>query len=68
MATVPPGLDARPYVRWWWFSGPVEADELYAVLPVLLRLRWAVRADRAARRGRAEELRRAREALEGMPG
>ncbi|MGK5684646.1 phosphotransferase enzyme family protein [Actinoplanes sp. URMC 104] len=44
-------------------AGPVEADELHAVLPVLLRLRWAVLADHAARAGRPEELRRAREAL-----
>ncbi|WP_127501272.1 phosphotransferase enzyme family protein [Actinoplanes solisilvae] len=49
-------------------AGPVGADELYAVLPVLLRLRWAERADRAARRGRHDDLRRAREALDGMSG
>jgi homoserine kinase type II len=45
-------------------AGPVRRDELDAVLPVLLRLRWAVAADRAARHGSAEQLRRAREALE----
>ncbi|UQU63230.1 phosphotransferase [Couchioplanes caeruleus] len=51
-------------------AGPVEEDELCAALPVMLRFRWAVHADRAARRllagdgdaGR-EVLRRAREAL-----
>ncbi|MCM4081572.1 phosphotransferase enzyme family protein [Paractinoplanes hotanensis] len=45
-------------------AGPVEADELHAVLPVLLRLRWAVQAERAARYGCVEALRRARTALE----
>ena len=49
-------------------AGPVGADELEAALPVLLRLRWAVRADRAARWGCAEGLSNARRALEGMPG
>ncbi len=49
-------------------AGPVDADEVHAVLPVLLRLRWAVLADRAAQDGGGEALRRAREALEGMPG
>jgi Ser/Thr protein kinase RdoA (MazF antagonist) len=45
-------------------AGPVGADELYAVLPVLLRLRWAEQAERAARHGCAEGLRAARAALE----
>ena len=45
-------------------AGPVRRDELEAALPVLLRLRWAVCADRAARRGDARILRCAREALE----
>jgi Ser/Thr protein kinase RdoA (MazF antagonist) len=49
-------------------AGPVGADELHAALPVLLRLRWAVHAAQAARHGRAESLRAAREALESMPG
>jgi Ser/Thr protein kinase RdoA (MazF antagonist) len=49
-------------------AGPVTADELDAALPVLLRLRWAVRADRAARDGSPEALRAARVALESMPG
>ena len=51
-------------------AGPVHPDELEAALPVLLRFRWAVRADRSARHvaaGRAGsrgELHRARAALE----
>jgi Ser/Thr protein kinase RdoA (MazF antagonist) len=49
-------------------AGPVGRDELDAALPVLLRLRWAVQADRAARRGRPDALRRARAALESAPG
>jgi Ser/Thr protein kinase RdoA (MazF antagonist) len=49
-------------------AGPVARDELDAVLPVLLRLRWAVLADLCARRGLADGLRQAREALESMPG
>ncbi|MBM2615192.1 phosphotransferase [Actinoplanes sp. LDG1-06] len=49
-------------------AGPVEAGEMDAALPVLLRLRWAVKADRAARWGCPEKLRRAREALESAPG
>jgi Ser/Thr protein kinase RdoA (MazF antagonist) len=49
-------------------AGPVHRDELDAALPVLLRLRWAVRADRAARRGDAGTLDQAREALEAAAG
>ncbi|GAA4976660.1 hypothetical protein GCM10025331_84610 [Actinoplanes utahensis] len=49
-------------------TGPVGADELDAALPVLLRLRWAMLADSAARRGCPETLTSAREALESMPG
>jgi len=62
-------------------AGPVRRDELDAVLPVLLRYRWAVLADWSARRLAAdagtpnacraevrEELNRARAALESMPG
>jgi Ser/Thr protein kinase RdoA (MazF antagonist) len=49
-------------------AGPVPADELHAALPVLLRFRWAVAADRAARDGDAGALRRAREALEATAG
>jgi Ser/Thr protein kinase RdoA (MazF antagonist) len=48
-------------------AGPVGADELYAVLPVLLRLRWAVQADRAARLGLPEALAAAKVALTSMP-
>ncbi|MFI5896026.1 phosphotransferase enzyme family protein [Actinoplanes sp. NPDC051513] len=49
-------------------AGPVDRDELEVALPVLLRLRWAVRADRAARRGDSGTLGRAREALEAAAG
>ncbi|WP_433302536.1 phosphotransferase enzyme family protein [Actinoplanes sp. CA-030573] len=49
-------------------AGPVRRDELEAALPVLSRLRWAVRADRAARRGDRKTLRRARRALEAPGG
>ena len=49
-------------------AGPVGADELGAALPVLLRLRWAVRAFQAARYGCADALRAAREALESAAG
>ncbi|GIF37697.1 homoserine kinase type II [Actinoplanes xinjiangensis] len=49
-------------------AGPVGADELEAALPVLLRLRWAVQADLAARYGCPHVLRLARRALESMPG
>ncbi|MFF5082690.1 phosphotransferase enzyme family protein [Actinoplanes sp. NPDC000266] len=48
-------------------AGPVGADELYAVLPVLLKLRWAVQADRAVRLGLPETLRSAKAALDAMP-
>jgi Ser/Thr protein kinase RdoA (MazF antagonist) len=44
-------------------AGPVGEGELHAALPVLLRLRWAVLAERAARLGHPERLRRARAAL-----
>jgi Ser/Thr protein kinase RdoA (MazF antagonist) len=59
---------AEELVDGYLAAGPVDADELHAALPVLLRLRWAIMADRAARRGRPEVLRRAREALRSMPG
>jgi homoserine kinase type II len=49
-------------------AGPVGADELHSALPVLLRLRWAVQADRAARLSLREPLRRARAALTSEPG
>ena len=49
-------------------AGSMDADELHAALPVLLRLRWAVLADRAARLGSAEVLRQAHQALAAMPG
>jgi Ser/Thr protein kinase RdoA (MazF antagonist) len=49
-------------------AGPVPADELHAALPVLLRFRWAVQADRAAREEDRAALAEARAALESMPG
>ncbi len=49
-------------------AGPVAADELEVALPVLLRLRWAVLADRSARWGCQTGLDLAREALASMPG
>ncbi|GGL16886.1 hypothetical protein GCM10012284_59330 [Mangrovihabitans endophyticus] len=56
-------------------AGPVRQDELEAALPVLLRFRWAVQADRYARllsgpcsERAGHELRRAREALDALPG
>jgi Ser/Thr protein kinase RdoA (MazF antagonist) len=56
-------------------ASPVDQDELDAALPVLLRFRWAVQADWSARRiadggrdGAVEALRRARAALESVPG
>jgi Ser/Thr protein kinase RdoA (MazF antagonist) len=49
-------------------AGPVRRDELDAALPVLVRLRWAVCADRAARRGNRKMLRCARKALESAAG
>jgi Ser/Thr protein kinase RdoA (MazF antagonist) len=49
-------------------AGPVGADELDAALPVLLRLRWAVRAVQAARYGCTDALHTAREALESAAG
>ncbi|KUL24956.1 phosphotransferase enzyme family protein [Actinoplanes awajinensis] len=49
-------------------AGPVAPDELEVALPVLLRLRWAVLAERSARWGCEEGLVMARQALESMPG
>jgi Ser/Thr protein kinase RdoA (MazF antagonist) len=56
-------------------ASPVGPDELDAALPVLLRFRWAVQADWAARQlaaggqdGARESMRRAREALESLAG
>jgi Ser/Thr protein kinase RdoA (MazF antagonist) len=53
-------------------AAPVHSDELHAALPVLVRFRWAVKADWSARRvagggDAGEVLRRAREALEWGP-
>jgi Ser/Thr protein kinase RdoA (MazF antagonist) len=49
-------------------AGPVDRDELDAALPVLLRFRWAVQADRWARRNDRAGLERARAALESLAG
>jgi homoserine kinase type II len=60
-------------------AGPVRHDELDAALPVLLRFRWAMQADWSAdnlakcrvpacRNHLSEMLRRARTALESLPG
>ena len=49
-------------------AGPVSRDELDAVLPVLLRFRWAVQADRYARSDDRAGLARARAALESLAG
>jgi Ser/Thr protein kinase RdoA (MazF antagonist) len=47
-------------------ASPVGGDELHAALPVLLRFRWAVQADRWARAGDRAALARARAALESL--
>jgi Ser/Thr protein kinase RdoA (MazF antagonist) len=63
------GLDrAGELIDGYLAAGPVGSDELHAALPVLLRLRWAVQADRAVRLGLREPLRRARAALTSTPG
>jgi Ser/Thr protein kinase RdoA (MazF antagonist) len=49
-------------------AGPVGPDELHAALPVLLRFRWAVQADRWARGRDHDGLRRARAALQSLAG
>ncbi len=62
------GIDrAAEMIDGYLAAGPVAADELHAALPVLLRLRWAVLADRAARLHLAGVLREAHEALRSMP-
>jgi Ser/Thr protein kinase RdoA (MazF antagonist) len=62
------GIDAAAeMIDGYLAAGPVSADELHAALPVLLRLRWAVLADRAARLGLPVVLRRAHQALVTMP-
>jgi Ser/Thr protein kinase RdoA (MazF antagonist) len=47
-------------------ASPVDRDELNAALPVLLRFRWAVQADRWARANDLGGLARAREALASL--
>ncbi|WP_433377312.1 phosphotransferase enzyme family protein [Actinoplanes sp. CA-142083] len=56
--------NATEFLDGYLAAGPVGRDEVEVALPVLLRLRWAVRADRAARRGDGTTLERAKEALE----
>jgi homoserine kinase type II len=74
------GIDAAAeFLDGYLAAGPVGPDELDAALPVLLRFRWAEQADWSARRlircelpdcrAHADEaLRRARAALESLPG
>jgi homoserine kinase type II len=45
----------------------MEPDELAAALPVAMRFRWAVQADRSARDGDRGALARARAALAATP-
>ena len=49
-------------------ASPVDREELHAALPVLLRFRWAVQADRWARRNDRAGLARARAALDALAG
>jgi hypothetical protein len=48
-------------------AGPVGREELTAALPVTLRFRWAVQADRWARDDDRAALARARTVLESIP-
>jgi Ser/Thr protein kinase RdoA (MazF antagonist) len=69
---------ATEFLDGYLAAGPVSRDEVDSALPVLLRFRWAVLADRCARRLAAERadggpadprpLRTARQALEAMAG
>jgi Ser/Thr protein kinase RdoA (MazF antagonist) len=59
---------AAPLLEGYLGAGPIGSDELVAALPVALRFRWAVQADRWARDGDRPALARARAALESMPG
>jgi homoserine kinase type II len=49
-------------------ASPVDGEELHAALPVLLRFRWAVQADRWARGNDRAGLARARAALDALAG
>jgi Ser/Thr protein kinase RdoA (MazF antagonist) len=49
-------------------AGPIGREELTAALPVALRFRWAVQADRWARDDDRAALARARTVLESIPG
>jgi homoserine kinase type II len=57
---------AAPLLDGYLAAGPIGPDELTAALPVALRLRWAVQADRWVRDGDRTALARARAALESM--
>lgn len=59
---------AAPLLDGYVAAGPIGPDELAAALPVALRFRWAVQADRSARERDLTALARARAALESMPG
>ncbi len=70
------GADASAeFLDGYLAAGPVQPDELDAALPVLVRFRWAVKADFGARRlaatpsdaAAADLLDRARTALESLP-
>jgi Ser/Thr protein kinase RdoA (MazF antagonist) len=54
---------AAPLLGGYLETGPMERDELAAALPVAMRFRWAVQADRWARDGNRAALARARSAL-----
>jgi homoserine kinase type II len=54
---------AAPLLGGYLEAGPMERDELVAALPVAMRFRWAVQADRWARGGNRAALARARAAL-----
>jgi Ser/Thr protein kinase RdoA (MazF antagonist) len=59
---------AAPLLDGYLDAGPIGPDELAAALPVALRFRWAVQADRWARDGDRAALARARAALASMAG
>jgi Ser/Thr protein kinase RdoA (MazF antagonist) len=59
---------AGPLLDGYVAGGPVGPDELAAALPVALRFRWAVQADRSARERDRAALARARAALESIHG
>jgi homoserine kinase type II len=58
---------AAPLLGGYLKAGPIGPDELTAALPVAMRFRWAVQADRWARHGDRAALVRARAALAATP-